>query len=215
MVGSEKFPFSSVGIERGSASTSQFRLRSMHEISPEELEQIANLYEQTYESLGLFIGGKKFEELTLSTTSAIATISENDRLLAAGNLNGDRLGMVASKNGTEHVRKGLIGELIANIQNNGIAVWMTISTGRSANGMLAAVTAQDVQLSPVNDVHEVVRLFSDKTSLSKPRNLIFTDVEHEFLTYRLKKKGVEQNTFLAVSSIPSVHGPSYQQIVFR
>lgn len=213
MVHLEKPPVYIPNLEQSLRFPSQFRLRSTYEIPKKVLEEISHLYSETYSSVGLFIGEKAYEAVTLPTTTAIATISDGDVLLAAGNLNGSRLGMVASRNGKDHVRKGLVGELITGIQKEGVPVWMTISTDRKAHGMLAAVTTLDSCVSPVNDVGEIIRLFSN-TSLSKPRDFVFTEVEHEFLKRRLSKKGIIQDKFLAVATSPSLHGFSYQQIVF-
>lgn len=216
MANLEKSPvFYEPHVEQGLHVPSQFRLRTVHEVPEEDLQEISVLYSKTYGSVGLSIGERAYETLTLPTTTDIATISEGGLLLAVGNLNGSRLGMVASRNGKEHVRKGLVGELITGIQKEGVPVWMTISTDRRAHGMLAAVTTSGVDVFPVNDRDRILDLFSAQTTLSGSRDFIFTDVEHEFLTYRLKKKGIDQETFLAVSSVPSLHGPSYQQIVFQ
>jgi len=213
MVNLEKPPVYTPHLEQSLRFPSQFRLRSTYEIPEKELEEISHLYSETYNSVGLFIGEKTYEALTLPTTTVIATISDGNVLLAAGNLNGSRLGIIASKNGKDHVRKGLVRELITGIQKEGVPVWMTISIDRRAHGMLAAVTTPDSCVSPVNDVDKIIRLFSN-TSLSKPRDFVFTEVEHEFLKRRLSKKGIIQDKFLAVATSPSLHGFSYQQIVF-
>lgn len=201
-----------------SAPVSQltFQLRQKAGVSASELEALQALYTDAYNSVGLYIGLKMYSWLTFPTTTQIATLHDGKALLAAANLNGARIGMIASKNGGEDTKRGLVGQLVTQIQQTGIDPWMTIATDRKAYAMLAAVTTPHVNVSPVDDPSEVRRLFREQTTLSTPRDFRFMTVEHEFLRSRLRKKGTPHDgKFLAVTAVPSLHGPDHSQIVFQ
>lgn len=191
-----------------------FSLRRPQDILPKEHAEIEALYRGVYEALGIYVGDDKYRLLTLPTTTDIATLDQDGETVAAANLNGKRIGVIASKNNKRSVKRGLIGQLISKIQHEIIGPWVTVSLDSHAHGMIAAVTSAGSSLRLVNDPQEIVKLL-ESTNLEGTRDYIFHEMEDTFLSRRLAKIGIYQDRFTALSKTNSLHGVDYSQVVFQ
>jgi hypothetical protein len=191
-----------------------FRFRKPAELTLQELIDVRVLYKGAYDVFGLYIGDEKYDLLTLPTSTEIATFEEAGELIAAANLNTQRIGIIASKKDKRFIGRGFVGQLISKIQSEVDGSWITVSLDDKAHGMMAAVTSEIVKMTPVNDIKEIYRLFSG-INLKNPRELKFREVQDKFLQARLAKIGNSQNLFTAVSAEDSLHGKDYWQIVFK
>lgn len=191
----------------------QFQLRSFDSITPTQKKEIELIYKKSYGSVGLWIGDLTYAELTLPTTTDVATLSIEDKIAACTNLNGKRAGIIAVN--PEFRNNGLVATIFNGLSSVRPGAWISISTEESARGMLASATARDVPLKPVCSQEEIIKLFEDTKQIRLPKDYMFKEIEDEFLTKRLQRKGINQETFTIVSKTNSLHKPSYWQFVFQ
>lgn len=186
-----------------------FSLRPYSSLSSSEKDRIEGIYEESYGNVGLWMKHREYQMLTVPTTTDVATITISGKIHACINMNGKRVGVIAVA--PEGRSMGLVAELFKGL---GEGAWISISMDERAKAMLASATARDVPLIPVNDPLKIVELF-EKTKIRLPKDYIFQQVEDEFLTKRLARKGIQQDVFTVVSKTNSLHGLNYRQIVLQ
>lgn len=199
-----------------------FRLIPRSEITTNIEDKIFDIYEAGYRAVGLWIGAEMYHELTLPTTTDVALLELEDKIVACASMNKDRIGIIAVNPDSIYKSQGYSTALLLGLETVRPNAWVSISTDHEkAGGMIASATSPKSPLRIVSDKQVIQQLYSSEhTYVIHPRELTFRDVSYPFLRERLKRQGAQDvpEFFTAVvgaNSLHGRHGLEHPQVVFK
>lgn len=186
-----------------------FSITEVSNVSPEKVAEIEKVYEQAYGDN--WIGHQTFTSITIPSTTQIATLELNGKIVAAGNMSGKRISLLGTN--PEFQGQGTLKKLIEGIAATVDGAW--ISIGVDSNAVLNVLTSANLPFQPVDDPQTIVRLFQANNANLKAENFRFTKIFQPSLSALLTRRGTRQEVFTASSRDNAIHRNSYQQVIFQ
>lgn len=170
-----------------------------------DILHIKQLYAVVYGDT--YVGDEVFEKSTLPNTSSVVMLKNGDQLVAAINLNVDR--MIALAVSPEVSERGaILVKVLQQLTQTHRNLWATVGIG--AKAMQATITNTQLNFKPVDSEEEIKELFRSIKGVPNPDSITTTHEELDFLNRRCGSDG----EFTVMERPGSFHGLGYKQVVF-
>lgn len=174
------------------------------------LRQLMKMYADSYGEL--WIGDDRYKSETLPNVDVIDALMINGKIVAAVDLNKNRIITIAVNQ--EFQGKGFGVKLFKEVAKRHPDVW--ISIGENAVGMLNTVTNKELNYYLVEDKEKIEELYKGINGVSSDFTVETHTIDSSFLTKRFKtEKGLDKKQFTAFTRSGSLHDSSYNQLLFQ
>ena len=179
------------------------------QITEEQLQQLMEIYKAGYGER--WISEDHFRSTVMKNTSQVVQLLQGVNLAAALNINIRRITDIAVNPDFQGQGLGVrLFEEAARVDPN---IWISVSADAAA--MLATVTDQRLNYFPVEDRDKIEKMFRELNGIGENFRINLESMKHPLLSKRMKRKGIDQDRFVAITRPNSLHGSTYKQIVFQ
>lgn len=176
---------------------------------PQQEKELTRFFQDGYKEK--WIGAELFHNTTLANSSEIIAFRQGEILAAALSINRGRVtDMVVSPNYQGH-------QLGVRLYQEAIDrypfAWVTIHMDSKA--MLATVADSRLGFQVVEDQEEMEMLFQGINGVNENYYVQLLQMENPFLARRLRRERSGESYFETFYRPGAIHGPGYQQILFK